>query len=145
MKNLSPASSGNTPALFDDFFKPWNEWFSGSGSPATFHVPAVNVSETEKNYDVTLAAPGMKKEDFRIDVDGNLLTVSSEQEHKEEESGKKFTRREYSYSSFSRSFNLPEEVNLEKIEASYKDGILHIVLPRVSSGKKTSAKTIAVK
>lgn len=146
MKTLPLVKARNTPVLFDDFFKPWNEWFNNeSALTAAVNVPAVNVSETDEKFDLTMAAPGMKKSDFKIDVDGNLLTVSSEQEHREEETGKKFTRKEYSYSSFCRSFNLPEEVNREKIEAHYTDGILHIVLPRVSNGKKSSAKAIAVK
>jgi HSP20 family protein len=71
---------------------------------------------------VSLAAPGMKKEDFKIDVDGNMLTISSEKEETKEEKEKKFTRKEYNYSSFSRSFTLPDEVNKEKIDAKYEDG-----------------------
>lgn len=146
MKTFPLVKSRNTPVLFNDFFKPWNEWFNNEGMlTAAANVPAVNVSETDKSFDLTMAAPGMKKSDFRIDVDGNLLTVSSEQEHREEETGKKFTKKEYSYSSFCRSFNLPEDVNREKIEAHYTDGILHIALPRINNGKKDSAKAIAVK
>lgn len=146
MKTLPILKKRNAPVLFDDFFKPWNEWFDNEGVlTSAMNVPAVNVSETDDSYDLTMAAPGMKKSDFKIDLDGNLLTVSSEAEHREEETAKKFTRKEYSYSSFSRSFNLPEEVNREKIEAHYTDGILHIVLPRMSNGKKSSAKAIAVK
>jgi HSP20 family protein len=145
MKTMSLAKTANAPALFEDFFKPWNEWFNAGLLGSTLNVPAVNISETDKSYEVTLAAPGMKKEDFRIDVEGNLLTVSSQKEHREEDSSKKFSRKEYSYSSFSRSFNVPQEVNLEKIEARYTDGILHIVLPRTNNGKKSAAKSVAVK
>lgn len=146
MKTLPLTKFGSTPVLFDEFFKPWNEWFNGDRLfPVSINIPPVNVTENEKSYDVSLAAPGMKKEDFRIDIDDNLLTVSSEQEHKEEEKDKKFTRKEYSYASFSRSFSLPEEVNREKIEANYTDGILHIMLPRMANGKKSSPTTIAIK
>ena len=89
--------------------------------------------------------PGLKEEDFNIDVDGSMLTISSEKEESKEEKDKKFTRKEYSYSSFSRSFTLPEEINKEKIEAKYEDGVLKLSLPRKEEAKKLSAKHIAVK
>jgi HSP20 family protein len=135
-----------TPALFDDFLKPWNEWFNGGGFfDRTFNMPAVNVTEDKNEYLVSLAAPGMKKDDFRIDVDGNMLTISSEKEDTKEEKDKKYTRKEYNYSSFSRSFTLPNEVNMEKIDARYEDGVLKISLPRKEEAKNASAKQIAVK
>ena len=133
------------PTLFDDFFKPWNEWFDNAGLwGRVLNIPAVNITEQKDDYLVSLAAPGMKKEDFKIDVDGNMLTISSEMEENKEEKDKKFTRKEYNYSSFSRSFSLPEEVNKEKIEAKYEDGVLKISLPRTEEAKKPSAKHISV-
>lgn len=140
-------TSENTPALFNDFFRPWNEWFeNGSGLFGRgLSVPAVNITETKDNYQVSLAVPGLKKDDFKIDVDGNMLTISSEKEETSEEKEKKFTRKEYNYSSFSRSFTLPDEVNKEKIEAKYENGVLKLVLPRKEEAKKTTAKQIAVK
>lgn len=134
------------PTVFDDFFKPWNEWFdNGNLLGRTMNVPAVNITENKENYQVSLAVPGMKKDDFKIDIDGNMLTISSEQEENKEEKDKKFTRKEYSYSSFSRSFTLPEEINKEKIEAKYEEGVLKISLPRKEEAKKPLAKHIAVK
>lgn len=135
------------PSVFDDFFKPWNEWFDKGGSlwGRALTIPAVNITETTNEYQVSLAAPGMKKDDFKIDVDGNMLTISSEKEENREEKDKKFTRKEYSYSSFSRSFTLPDEVNKEKIEAKYEDGLLKLSLPRKEEAKKPAAKQIAVK
>jgi HSP20 family protein len=134
------------PSIFDDFFRPWNEWFEGGGLlRRTMNVPAVNITEQKDDYLVSLAAPGLKKEDFKIDVDGNMLTISSEKEDSREEKDKKFTRKEYSYSSFSRSFTLPEEINKEKIEARYEDGVLKISLPRREEAKTPSAKQIDVK
>ncbi len=134
------------PTLFDDFFKPWNEWFdNGNLLGRTMNVPAVNITENKENYQVSLAVPGMKKDDFKIDIDGNMLTISSEQEENKEEKDTKFTRKEYSYSSFSRSFTLPEEINKEKIEAKYEEGVLRISLPRKEEAKKATAKHIAVK
>ena len=109
------------------------------------NVPAVNITEQKDQYLVSLAAPGMKKDDFNIDVDGNMLTISSQKEESKEDKDKRYTRREYSYSSFSRSFTLPDEVNKEKIDARYEDGVLKISLPRYEEAKKTSAKHIAVK
>ncbi len=134
------------PSVFDDFFKPWNEWFDNGGIwGKMINLPAVNITEHKDQYEVALAVPGMKKEDFKIDVDGNMLTISSEKEETKEEKEKKFTRKEYNYSSFSRTFTLPEEINKEKIEAMYEDGVLKIALPRKEEVKKPSAKHIAVK
>jgi len=105
----------------------------------------VNITENKDHYQVSLAVPGMKKDDFKINVDGNILTISSEKEEKKEEKDKKFTRKEYSYTSFCRSFTLPDEVNKEKIDAGYENGVLNIMLPFNESAKKMSAKKIAVK
>jgi HSP20 family protein len=138
-------NGGRTPTLFDDFFKPWNSWFDNGLWPRTLNVPAVNITENKDSYLVSLAVPGMRKEDFKIDVDGNMLTISSEKEETKEEPGKKFTRQEYNYSSFSRSFSLPEEINREKIEARYEDGILKVTLPHKDEAKKPLAKQISVK
>lgn len=134
------------PSLFDDFFKPWNEWFEGDLWGRTLNVPAVNIAETSKQFMVSVAAPGLKKEDFHIDINGNLLTISSaKEETKEEKDGHTFTRKEYNFSSFSRCFTLPDEVNKEMIEATYTDGVLKIMLPRKEEMKKTAVKQIAVK
>ncbi len=136
-----------SPSLFDDFFKPWNEWFENAGTPSRMlTIPAVNVTEDPRHYLVSLAVPGMKKDDFRIDVEGNMLTIESEKEESSEEKEGKYTRKEYNYSSFSRSFNLPEDVKQENIEAVYKDGVLSITLPRMETTKSNAAtKKIAVK
>lgn len=132
------------PSIFDEFFKPWNAWFDNGMANRAFNVPAVNITEAPDEYIVSLAAPGLKKEDFKIDVSGNMLTISSEKEENKEEKGKKFNRREYNYASFSRSFTLPEEVNMEKITARYEDGVLKISLPCREQAKLVNAKQIAV-
>lgn len=136
-----------TPSLFDDFFKPWNEWFdSGSLLERMMTVPAVNVKEDKDHYTVSLAAPGLKKEDFNINIEGNMLTITSEKEEKAEQKEEKFTRKEYNYSSFARSFTLPEDVKQDAINAHYEEGVLNIRLPRMEEAKKhTATKTIAVK
>ena len=138
--------SGNMPTFFDDFFKPWTDLFdNGDWKLRPLNLPAVNITEEPNSYQLSLAAPGMKKEDFKIDVDGKMLTISSEKEEKKEDKNKKFTRKEYSYCSFCRSFSLPEEIKQDKIEAKYEDGVLKISLPRKEEAKKAEAKKIAVK
>ena len=140
-------TSERFPALFDDFFKPWNEWFDNDTNflGRQLRIPSVNITENKDEYSVSLAVPGMKKDDFKIDVNGNMLTISCEKDETKEEKDKRYTRKEYSYSSFSRSFTLPDEVNREKIDARYEDGLLKISLPRKEEAKKTAAKQIAVK
>ena len=95
-------------------------------------VPPVNIKETETTFVVELAAPGKRKEDFNIELDDNVLTISSESKHEKEEkdSDGKYTRKEFSYSSFKRAFTLPEIVNESDINASYENGVLHITLPK---------------
>lgn len=135
----------SVPSVFDDFFKPWTDLFDNGGwNMRPVNIPAVNITEHPNEYLLSLAAPGMKKEDFKIDVDGNILTISSEKEENKEDKNKKFTRKEYSYSSFSRCFSLPEEIKQEKINAKYEDGVLKISLPRKEESKKPAIKKIAV-
>lgn len=147
MSTRAISKVGMLPTVFDDFFKPWNEWFDNGGLMGRMMtVPAVNIVENKNDYTVSLAAPGMKKDDFNIDVEGNMLTISCEKEEKKEEKDEKFTRKEYNYSSFSRSFTLPEEVNRENIEAVYDNGLLKLMLPKKEEVKKMAAgKHIAVK
>jgi HSP20 family protein len=147
MSTKAIARTGNIlPGFFNDFFKPWNEWFDVDGNEwkRMLTVPAVNITESDGFYEVALAAPGMKKDDFKIDLNGNMLTISSETEEKKEEKEQQFTRKEYNYTSFSRSFTLPEHVNAEKIEARYENGVLKIALPKKEEAKKPAAKQIAV-
>lgn len=125
------------PTSFDDFFKPWNEWFE-SGLQRTMTVPAVNVTDKQDHYEVTLAAPGLNKEDFKVDVDNHLMTISAAKEENKEDKDKTYTRREYNYSSFSRSFSLPDEVVKEQITAQYTNGILSLNLPKKQSSKQNN-------
>lgn len=117
--------------LFDQFFD--TDFF---GSPASSFnrgtVPAVNVSENDDAYILELAAPGRTKEDFKIDVNNNVLRIASEtkEEKTEEDKDIKFTRREFTYQSFSRSFTLPKNVNSDDIKASYNDGVLKLEIEK---------------
>lgn len=140
-------STEKMPSLFNDFFRPWDEWFEGGGlTSRVLNVPAVNITENKDEFMVSLAIPGMKKEDFNIDIEGNMLTISSEKEESKEEKEEKYTRKEFNYSSFSRSFSLPDEVNMEKIDARYVDGVLKLSLPKKEEAKKiATSKHIAIK
>ncbi|MDF2382509.1 Hsp20/alpha crystallin family protein [Nostoc ellipsosporum NOK] len=143
-KTLAKPVAGK-PGLINDFFKPWNEWLDdGLLSFRQRSVPAVNITETKQAYDIFFAVPGMKKDDFRISVEGNLLTVSAEKEESKEEKEKTFTRKEYNYTSFSRSFNLPDVVNKDKIDAKYENGVLHLQLPRRAEAQQSAGRSIAV-
>lgn len=135
------------PFLFDDFFsKPWNDLFNSGLTSRVMNVPAVNISERKDDFLVTMAAPGLKKEDFKIHLEGSILTISSEKEEESKEEDEKFTRKEYSYSSFERSFTLPEEVNQNAIEAQYKEGVLNLTLPKKEEAKRMAiSKQITVK
>nr|WP_294906103.1 Hsp20/alpha crystallin family protein [uncultured Lacibacter sp.] len=148
MSTRAISKTGMMPTVFDEFFKPWNDWFENGGtfSGRTMTMPAVNIVENKNDYGLSLAVPGMKKEDFNIDVEGNMLTISCEKEETTEQNNERYNRKEYNYSSFSRSFTLPEEVNREKIEAKYEDGVLKVMLPKKEEAKKLAAgKHIAVK
>lgn len=133
--------------VFDDFFKPWNEWFDDSKlMNKVVTVPPVNIKESNKQYNVSLAVPGMKKEDFKINIEGNMLTISAEKEENKEEKDEKFSRKEYSFSSFSRSFTIPDDVKQEHIDAAYDNGVLIIHLPRKEKEKNIeTSKKISVK
>lgn len=133
------------PSLFDDFFRPFNFW-DPNFLPHTLTVPAVNIDENKEQYDLSLAAPGMKKSDFTINVENNMLTISCEKEEKSEKKQKNGYRNEFNYSSFSRSFALPDEVIKDKIDARYEDGVLKLSLPKKEEAKKlTVNKQIPVK
>jgi HSP20 family protein len=132
------------PSVLEDFFRPMDEFFDRGFWSRPLNVPAVNITEDAEGFKLFFAVPGMKKDDFTVDVDGNMLTVSAEAEEKKEE--KEFAKEEYNFSSFTRTFTLPEEVNREKIEAAYVDGILKLVLPKKEEAKKALiTKHVAVK
>jgi len=134
------------PTLFDEFLRPWNNWFDMGFGERTVTVPSVNVVDNKDEYRLSLAVPGMTKDDFNIDVNGSMITVSCEKEESKDEKEKNYTRKEYNYTSFSRSFQLPDEVNKEKIDAHYENGVLRVTLPKKEDAKKLIAnKHITVK
>ena len=147
LAKVSNSMFPSVPSLIDRFFEgdlmDWNTWnFAGSDST----LPAVNVKENDNEYLIDVAAPGMKKNDFKLNYDNGRLTISSEKKDEiQETNGDKITRREFSYQSFQRSFTVPQNsVDGEKIEASYADGILNIKLPKREELKPKPAKEIKI-
>jgi len=130
--------------LDDDFFN--RDWrlsnFSDSGT-----LPAVNIRETKNIFNLEMAAPGMNKDDFKIELDGNMLTISSEksEEHEENKEDEKFSRREFSYQSFQRSFSLPKDVvDADNIEAHYENGVLKLRIPKKEEAKQRPPRKIEI-
>lgn len=121
------------PLTLSDFF---NEDFFPTFSRNTSSLPAVNIKEDNKAFYLELAVPGMDKKDLRIEVKDDVLTVSSGHTEEKEQDYEGYKRKEFSYSSFCRSFYLPEDVNSEKIVAVYKDGILNVEIPKLEEEKK---------
>jgi HSP20 family protein len=141
--NLLPA----IPSLLNDFLS--DDWFDSSltnWKSSGTSLPAVNVRENNDEFNIEVAAPGMKRDDFKVELDNNVLTISSEREDKREEKDNDgYTRREFSYQSFQRSFRLPDnQVEGDKIAARYVDGILQITVPKKENAKVKPAKQIAV-
>ena len=131
------------PSVFEDMLRPMNEWLDERW-PFSSHLPAVNVKETDKAYEINLAAPGLEKTDFKIDLNGNMITISAEKEKTEEEKEDGFTRKEYNFNSFSRSFTLPEDTMADKIDATYVNGELRLMLPKKDGARKSIQQKISV-
>lgn len=135
------------PSLLEDFFN--RDWADSTLANKNFSatLPAVNVRETNENFFIDVAAPGMKRDDFRVELDNNVLTISSHREEQQEQQdeNRNFTRREFNYQSFQRSFTLPEDkVEREKISARYVDGILQINVPKKEEAKVKPVKQITI-
>lgn len=120
--------------LFHEFNTPA---FSGS-------VPAVNVVENTEGFRIEVAAPGLQKSDFKLNLEKNQLTISAQKEQKNEEDNEKYTRKEFKYTSFQRTFTLPNSVDGDKIEANYAEGILYVALPKREEAKEKPARQIEI-
>ena len=133
--------------LFGDFFdKAFSDWSSSNFSLTNTTLPATNIKETKDDFIVTMAVPGMSKKDFKIDLTDNILTISSEKKDQKKTEEDNFTRREYSYQSFNRSFTLPKDVvNDEKISAKYENGELLITIPKREEAKPKKPLQIEIK
>jgi HSP20 family protein len=136
------------PMLFDDFFnQDMFNWKGSNFSDTNTTIPAVNIKETPEHYTVEVAAPGLTKQDFKVELDGNLLTISSEKTNESDEGGEdeRYSRKEFSYQSFSRTFNLQKDVvDIEKIEAKYENGLLHLIIPKKEEAKQKPPRLIQI-
>ena len=121
-------SSNFFPSIMEELFRP--DWMGGTQNTNTQSVPPVNIRETDTSFEVELSAPGKNKDDFNIEIENELLTISSEFKSENTIEDGQYTRREFSYSAFRRSFTLPETVKDDDIKASYENGILKITLPK---------------
>ena len=141
-------SRTSRPSLFDSgwmekfFNAPLDEFFNLG---KVINVPAVNVAETDKEFKLTIAAPGLEKTDFKVDAYDDMLTISAEKEKEvNEEKNDRFNRREYNYTSWSRSFTLPENCDAARINAEYKNGELKILIPKMEIKQPKKVKSISV-
>jgi HSP20 family protein len=125
------------PNFFDDDFFPVL-------NSRTSSMPAVNIKEDEKNYFLDLAIPGMDKKDLNIDINEDVLTISSESKNETSEERDGYKKKEFNYSSFCRSFYIPDNVNRDKIEANYKDGVLTVSLPKMEEEKKNLSRQVTI-
>ncbi|MGI9552503.1 MAG: Hsp20/alpha crystallin family protein, partial [Aurantibacter sp.] len=130
------------PSLMNEIFKP--DWFGGMEN-LNSRVPSVNIKENEKDFELELVVPGRKKEDFNVEVDNNVLTISSEVKSENEVSEDNYTRREFGFSSFKRAFTLPETIDEDKIKGDYVDGILRFTLPKRKEALPKPKRSIALK
>lgn len=130
------------PSLIDDLINTdWNLKVPSFSST----VPAVNIKELDSQFEIELAVPGMNKDDFEIEVEDGVLSISSTQEEEQVNEKGKFTRREFSYSSFRRSFTLPDSVDPTKIDATYKEGVLLVLLPKHKEAQPQPKKLIKIR
>lgn len=145
---LSIRKNGNNsqsfPSLLDDIFgRELFNWENSNFSATSTTVPSINIKENAENFEVELAVPGMDKNDFKVTLDDNLLTISSSKKDEKETVEDNFTRREFSYQSFQRSFELPNNVvDEENIKAHYDNGLLHLVIPKKEEAKENKAPRV---
>ncbi len=147
LAKLSNSFFPSMPSLFERFFdNELMDWNNSNYSSTNSTLPAVNVKENDNEYLIDVAAPGLKRDDFKVNYDNGRLTISSEKKNEvTEKDGEKLTRCEFSYQSFQRSFTISESrIEADKISANYEDGILHLVLPKREEVKPKPARQIEI-
>jgi HSP20 family protein len=142
-KNGSPVMAGTRMPYFNDLF---NDFFENvvNSDIRKGNVPQVNIRETDTGYHLEMAAPGLNKEDFKISIENEVLTVSGEKKSETSEKSGKYSRKEFSYNSFMRSFTLPEVVDTEKIMAKYENGIMMVDLPKKEEAKPKTPREVQI-
>lgn len=141
---LMRSNSNLYPSLFSDFFDVDRFFNDFPRMERESWLPAANIMETDKNYEIDLAVPGMQKDDIKTELDDHVLTVSAEKKEEEpEEEKNSFVRREYRYQSFNRSFSLPKDINEDAIKCNYKDGVLRIMIDKKEPENKKK-KTLSI-
>lgn len=133
------------PSVLSDFFET-DRFLNPRWLEREFEntIPSVNIKENNKEFNIELAAPGLSKEHFNINVENNVLTIGAEKKEEKKDEREHFTRKEFSYSSFSRSFTLPQSVNADKAEAKYADGVLKLCIPKKEEAKAQAKKEIKI-
>lgn len=141
--NCTPGYLARQPKGMKNFWSPfYDEFFR---LPDSFKTrPAVNIRETPEGFELQLAAPGLNKEDFKIRLEDGLLSLSAAIEKTEEQKDEKWSRREFSYSAFERSFRLPDNIDAERINARYVNGVLHVSLPKVAEVQAPKGREIQI-
>ena len=140
--NLISKQTPFFPSLIDDFIN--NDWNVKVPSLSS-RIPAANIKELDSQFEIELAIPGKEKDDFEIDLDDGILSISSTQDDKKLDEKENFTRREFSYNSFRRSFSIPDSVDHTKIDANYKDGVLKVLLPKYKEAQPQPKKLIKIR
>lgn len=146
MTLVKTKKNGNAiPSLLSDFFDN-DKFFRNHFFERTIDqsLPAVNIKESANQYNIEFAAPGFSKSDFKINIEENILTISAEKKQEKKETKDHYTRKEFSFNSFSRSFTLPNTVNTDKVEAKYDDGILKLNINKKEQSKSSPKKEIKV-
>jgi len=149
--SLLSRNRATLPSLVSDFFNTGrlfpsmdidNEFFDSNGG--SLWSPGANIIENENDFKIELAAPGLEKKDFKVEVNNNILTISAEKEEEKKDENNNYKRREFSYNSFSRSFTLPDNSLPDKIDAKYENGVLRLILPKKEVTVSKPAKQIKV-
>lgn len=138
--------SNEVPSMFDRFFEgDLFDWSNRNFSLTNTTLPSVNIKEKSDAYEVEVAAPGFEKNDFKLELNHDLLTITSEKSMENEtKDGERFTKREFSYQSFTRSFSLPETADGDRIEANYEKGILRVSIPKKEEAKPKPLRKIEI-
>jgi len=132
------------PSIISDFFQSTDPFFASELAETRTMWPPANIAEDANEFRIDLALPGMKKNDFDVNIEGDVITISAEKKEEKTEENERYTRREFYQSAFQRSFRIPQTANADKVKASYEDGILKLSIPKKEEAKQGKKREIAV-